>query len=101
MTVDNDATFYGSSSWTEDIPLLGERPEWQLRAACRGLAADAGNYDLFFPGQSKSATPAKTICGTCPVRTECEGFGAYERAGVWGGFTREERQARRRTRRAA
>jgi len=67
-------------------------PEWQRRAACRGL-----DPDLFFPDRGKPATYAKRVCADCPVRTECLAYGFKEEHGVWGGTTREDRKKMRRT----
>lgn len=67
--------------------------DWRTQAACRGL-----DPELFFPPRgNRTATEAKAVCRTCPVRTQCLDFAnSYpepERHGVWGGVT--ERQRRR------
>ena len=66
-------------------------PEWQNRASCR----DHPEPDLWFPGPGRETTRrAKTICGDCPVQTECLHYALDEHItfGVWGGLTREERR---------
>jgi WhiB family transcriptional regulator, redox-sensing transcriptional regulator len=80
---------------------------WRDRAACAGQATA-----LFFP-EVESGAPARhvlksqqahieqvktTICGRCPVRSECleEGLRVSEGFGIWGGFTAEERDKMKR-----
>jgi WhiB family redox-sensing transcriptional regulator len=71
---------------------------WQERAACRDV-----DPDLFFaPEQERGMRRrarelvAVSLCGTCPVRTECrhqaEIFG--DTYGVWGGTTEHQRASR-------
>lgn len=78
------------------------RPDWQKRAACRGL----GTAD-FFPGRgdNRALARAKAICATCPVRETCLEFGmsmgSHESdRGVWGGMSTMERRELRRRRKA-
>ncbi len=42
------------------------RPRWQRRAACHGH-----DVDLFHPRRGQSSEPAKAICSTCTVVTDC------------------------------
>ena len=49
-----------------DIRLWLERPNWMLRAACRGM-----DPDLFFPERGEITDACKTICRGCPVRLDC------------------------------
>ncbi len=42
------------------------RPRWQQHAACRGH-----DVDLFHPRRGQSSEPAKAICSTCTVVTDC------------------------------
>lgn len=70
------------------------RPEWHIRAACRG--ADTA---LFLSGRGRSAsTAAIAICAGCVVRDECLDYAMsdIELVGVWGGTTTEERRQLRR-----
>lgn len=69
--------------------------EWRLRAAC------AGSWDDMYPahpGDRRYRLPAKQLCVPCPVRRDCLRYAMdterseYERFGVWGGLTPEERQ---------
>jgi WhiB family redox-sensing transcriptional regulator len=65
-----------------------DRYVWQEHAACRGIEAE-----LFFPISEEEAGPAKAICDTCDVETDCLLFSLQnrERYGVWGGVTEKER----------
>ncbi|WP_432571218.1 WhiB family transcriptional regulator [Kineococcus sp. SYSU DK005] len=63
--------------------------EWASRGACKSATAD----DLFVQGSAQNR--AKTICGGCPVRTEClaDALDSRVEFGVWGGMTERERRA--------
>ena len=67
---------------------------WRDHAECRGV--DPG---IFHPDDEEenefSAEAAKTICMSCPVRTEClaEALDNQIEWGVWGGMTERERRA--------
>lgn len=67
---------------------------WQHHAACRDL-----DPELFFPLPLDVAgeLAAKTVCGDCPVRSECLTFALRNGLddGVWGGLTADERRAHR------
>jgi WhiB family redox-sensing transcriptional regulator len=66
---------------------------WVQRAACRGTG-----FGPFFPKGGASATAAKVVCATCPVRGECLAY-ALENSqlqGVWGGTSDAERRVLRR-----
>lgn len=39
---------------------------WRREAACRDL-----DTAVFFPLSDDDAGPAKAVCATCPVRTDC------------------------------
>jgi WhiB family redox-sensing transcriptional regulator len=80
---------------------------WQRSAACRGE-----DLYLFFGREGESRTQrdqreatAKSICGQCPVRSECLSYALSkpERYGFWAGLGEDERasERRRRMRRAA
>jgi WhiB family redox-sensing transcriptional regulator len=67
---------------------------WRSRASCRDTSPE-----LFFPiGTTGVAleqiAAAKRVCGACPVTTECLDFAlaTNQEAGVWGGYTEEERR---------
>ncbi|MDV7268824.1 WhiB family transcriptional regulator, partial [Rhodococcus oxybenzonivorans] len=42
---------------------------------------------------------AKQVCRRCPVRDRCLEYalGSYERHGIWGGYTEDERKKLRRS----
>lgn len=63
--------------------------EWASRGACKSTSAD----ELFVQGSAQNR--AKTICGGCPVRTEClaDALDSRIEFGVWGGMTERERRA--------
>ncbi len=67
--------------------LLGNRPEWEERAACQEVDPDA-----FFPEPGQSARPALRICEKCPVKQECltAALARREKHGVWGGLPNRE-----------
>lgn len=74
---------------------LLQRPEWHLRAECRGMGIEA-----FFPGRGSSTDAARAVCERCEARAECLCWALAESErevlGVWGGATgRERRQMRR------
>jgi Transcription factor WhiB. len=66
---------------------------WGDSAACR----EVGDPDLFFPRASATLQlqQAKTVCGPCPVRTEClqDALDQHVDYGVRGGLSEEERRA--------
>ena len=68
---------------------MGWKNEWATRAACRGTDPDT----LFVQGAAQNR--AKTVCMSCPVRTECLADALDNRIefGVWGGMTERERRA--------
>jgi WhiB family redox-sensing transcriptional regulator len=72
-----------------------EHWDWQLSAACRGIASD-----VFFNPHGERRLhrrqrqyAAKRICATCPVIQDCLKWALTVREpyGVWGGTTPEER----------
>jgi WhiB family redox-sensing transcriptional regulator len=62
---------------------------WRAHAACRNTDPER----LFVRGAAQRQ--AKSICGACPVRTEClaEALDRRVEFGVWGGMTERERRA--------
>jgi WhiB family redox-sensing transcriptional regulator len=75
-------------SWSRDFSIA---PNWQLRAACRGLGA---NNWVRESGQG-SAEGQRDICRCCPVRHKCLAFAMAELSlpGLWGGTDERERLA--------
>ena len=77
-----------------------ERPAWQHRGACVGMASA-----VFFPGQHAGAavTAAKAICAGCPVRAECLQYALDNviQHGVYGGTSERQRRAMRNPKAAA
>lgn len=73
-------------------------PAWREDAACRDFPTD-----LFFPighgpRAQAQADKAKTICGQCPVQSDCLEYALATNAqfGVFGGLTEDERKRARR-----
>ena len=60
------------------------RPDttWMDHAACLGM-----DPELFHPRRGESTKPAKAVCATCPVQTDCLQWALKTRQhwGVWGG----------------
>ncbi len=77
--------------------VLQEIYEWQYEGACVGMESSA----FFSPdaerGQAKLLREerAKQVCAGCPVKQQCRehALSVREPYGVWGGMTREEREA--------
>ena len=93
------------ASMTDNLlDVMGLRPEWQNRAACRGLEATfyppSGVYE---PKREKRVREhvAKAICEVCSVSSQCleAAISKNEPFGVWGGQNEEERAATVRSRR--
>ncbi|MEJ2579209.1 MAG: WhiB family transcriptional regulator [Kineosporiaceae bacterium] len=63
--------------------------EWAARGACRTADPDS----LFVQGAAQNR--AKSVCMSCPVRTEClaDALDNHIEFGVWGGMTERERRA--------
>lgn len=64
------------------------------KAACRGM-----DPDMFMPvrGETLKIRAAKQICRQCPVKHECAEYGLelatrYDTYGIFGGYTRSERE---------
>ena len=71
---------------------LAAPARWRDQAACRGA-----DLDLFFPGRSESAEPARQVCARCAVRQPCLDYAISNRIvhGIWGGLSERERRALR------
>lgn len=85
-------TWVRETDWDED--------DWRHSAICKD-----SNAELFFPiGSTGHALEmiesAKEVCQNCPVTEPCLQFAldTNQEAGVWGGYTEEERRAIRRAR---
>jgi len=66
---------------------------WVLDAVCTQT-----DPEIFFPDKGGNPDPAKQICRTCPVRTQClEHALTSGVSGVWGGTTYNERLRLKRT----
>lgn len=50
-----------------------------------GLCTQIGMPDMWFPPKGGAGVTAKRICARCPVKAECDAFGANEPDGFWGG----------------
>lgn len=69
-----------------------EEEKWRVKAACKGEPTD-----FWFPpkgGVSEELRVAVSICGECPVTTEC---GMYAKRhniqdGIWGGLGASRRR---------
>lgn len=76
------------------------RPTWYDRAGCAGM-----DTELFYPSGTTGLAAdqgerARTICVSCPVRTECRTWAIeHGEQGVWGGTNEEDRTRIRRERR--
>jgi WhiB family redox-sensing transcriptional regulator len=79
-----------------DVSILGERPAWQRRAACRGKGCDP-----WFATTREAEDAARAVCEPCPVRRECLAYAlsSPELAGIWAGT--DERDRRRLKRESA
>jgi len=85
-------TWVRETEWDQD--------DWRLHAICKD-----SNAELFFPiGSTGHALEmidaAKEVCQKCTVAEPCLQFAldTNQEAGVWGGFTEEERRVIRRER---
>lgn len=74
--------------------LYAHRPAWHAEAGCRGMGPE-----LFFPERREQSEEARTVCASCPVRTECtEHALEHEGHGIWGGLSANQRRDIRQTR---
>lgn len=71
--------------------MLNGDEAWKTLAACNGW-----DPDVFFPGEKNihDVDHALTVCGVCPVRTECLDYALTNRIpfGIWGGATERQRR---------
>ena len=70
--------------------------DWQLHAACRGMASS-----YFFhpegergPARARREATAKAVCHDCPAMAACRAHAleVHEPYGIWGGLSEGERQ---------
>jgi WhiB family redox-sensing transcriptional regulator len=63
-------------------------PSWMLEGMCVGATGIN-----FFPGKGEDKTPARKICASCPVLTQCLDYAIiFNESGIWGGLTKSERE---------
>ena len=79
----------------DDVPSIAEilgRPEWEERAACKGL-----DVELFLPPVGRSAEGGRAVCRGCEVRGDCLAVALADESlsGIWGGTSEHERLALR------
>ena len=71
------------------------RWDWQLAAACRGMASATFFHppDERGPARAARIHDAKQICRTCPVLNQCltHALTIPEPYGIWGGLSEDER----------
>lgn len=77
------------------IPL--DAPDW-TGALCTGC-----DPDLFFPTRGEQTKQAKAVCFRCPLRERCLDYALdnFEKHGIWGGMSEQERRVEWRRRRQA
>ena len=72
--------------------------DWQLNAACRGMASSAFFHPPDERGDLRQARihRAKAICRGCPVINQCLAHALQipEPYGIWGGLSEDERAER-------
>lgn len=76
------------------LELLDARPAWHAGAACRRHPSA-----WWFPAKGEPTGPAKTVCGTCPVRQHCLDWALAQGpdlAGIWGATSPADRAVIRR-----
>lgn len=84
------------------------RPPWQAQAACHPdvippIWQEFGDrpVDMFYTSRGSSGRQwdaIRRLCGSCPVRRECEDHGIrHEQFGAWGGLTTKRRRRARKS----
>ena len=72
--------------------------DWQLNAACRGMASSTFFHPPDERGDLRQARihQAKAICRGCPVINQCLAHALQipEPYGIWGGLSEDERAER-------
>lgn len=66
-----------------------ETTPWMDRAACAG-----SHLGFWFPTQGRNIEPARAVCATCFVRSDCLEYAVRWdiRFGVWGGLSERQRR---------
>lgn len=68
-------------------------PLWHSQAICRGVPSQVFyGANEYHPISGPEIARAKAMCLVCPVRRLCLEQGLDEDWGIWGGFTRPERE---------
>lgn len=62
---------------------------WYQHARC-----NRHDPEIFFDTRKRAERRAKSICGKCPVQTECLAFALQSGTefGIWGGLNADERR---------
>lgn len=73
-----------------------QRPKWQWEqeAACRTLTPKEADqvFNNIPRGRPAKNAPYRKFCDSCPVKYECLNYAVvHEEEGIWGGFTRSQR----------
>jgi WhiB family redox-sensing transcriptional regulator len=86
---------YTVSRWLRDSGTIS--PPEDLSWMDRGLCTET-DPEAFFPEVGEPSAPAKRVCRSCDVRTECLDYALEhgEVFGVWGGLSERERAPLRR-----
>lgn len=69
--------------------------KWREKAACKGM-----DPAIFYPKRGQDSRPAKKVCASCPVSSECFEYGYLygEHHGIWGGVSERQMRKERRFR---
>lgn len=75
--------------WSSANSNQADYEPWMDFALCAETDPEA-----FFPEKGCSTRPAKKVCESCPVATECLEYALKndERFGIWGGKSERERR---------
>lgn len=67
-----------------------EQTPWMGLAAC----SDHRHPQLWFPDRGESMGPARAVCATCPVESDCLAYALRWNIqhGIWGGRSPQERR---------
>ena len=76
------------------MEVVSQDQDWRALGLCAKT-----DPDLFFAVGAIEHKQAKTICRSCPVRSDCLSFAMDSPIdhGIWGGLTERERRRWRRT----
>lgn len=86
---------------TPDYVICTRPGNWEIRAACRGVASSV----FFSPdgergiARARRESGAREICHDCPVLAQCRDHALSngEPYGIWGGMTEADRRRHTRT----